>query len=242
MNIYYVSDSSLNTFYTAVYCAIKHGGCITSDKDIQLALDDRITNIEFDGEKCEKVRQAVSACDKFAEEDIALALRSGNAKKEQIILDYIKRLLSIKAPIIKRLNFNEVVEFNDLLYKINGELHRLKGLLRFAECQNGILYAPFSPDNNIVDLLACHFRKRLSNEKFVIHDISRKLATIYDGKELVTGNVGEAEIYVAEQEKEFVNLWKKYYKSINIESRPHEKQMKGSMPVRYWKFLPEKQE
>ena len=112
----------------------------------------------------------------------------------------------------------------------------------FIECENGVLYAPYSPDNNITDLLAEHFKHRLSCEKFVIHDIKRKLATIYDGNSLLTGKVGNAEIYVSEREKEFENLWKKYYKSVNIESRPHTKQMKGSMPVRYWKFLPEKQD
>ncbi len=140
------------------------------------------------------------------------------------------------------MNLDEILKFNALTYKITGELHRLKGLLRFIECENGVLYAPYSPDNNITDLLAEHFKHRLSCEKFVIHDIKRKLATIYDGNSLLTGKVGNAEIYVSEREKEFENLWKKYYKSVNIESRPHTKQMKGSMPVRYWKFLPEKQD
>lgn len=241
MNIYFLTNGNLKTFYTAVYFALTQGGKITSDKEIQLALDDKIVKIEYDRQKCEKVQNAVNCCDKFAEEDIILALRSGENDKEQKVFNYVKRLVTAKSPIKKRLSLNEVVEFNDLLYKITGELHRLKGLLRFTECNNGILYAPCSPDNNIIDLLACHFKKRLSNEKFVIHDIGRKLATIYDGNSLATGNVGEAEIYVSEREKEFVNLWKKYYKFINIESRPHEKQMKGSMPVRYWNFLPEKQ-
>ena len=49
-----------------------------------------------------------------------------------------------------------------------------------------------------------------------------------------------AEICLSEYEEYFEGLWRQYYKSVNIESRPHEKQMRGSMPVRYWKFLPEK--
>ena len=36
-------------------------------------------------------------------------------------------------------------------------------------------------------------------------------------------------------------LWREYYAAVNIAQRPHEKQMKGYMPVRYWKYLPEKQ-
>lgn len=242
MNIYYLTDNSLNCFYSAVYSAFKCGGIITSRRDIQLALGDTIIDIECDNEKFEKVRQAVENCDKYADEDIRLALRSCDINKEHKIFNYIKLLLKTKAPIIKRLNFEEVLEFKDLIYRITNELHRLKGFLRFIECENGILYAPCTPDNNIIDLLAPHFKSRLSAEKFVIHDINRKLATIYDGNDLITGCVGKAEIYVSEREKDFENLWKKYYKHINIVSRPHEKQMKGSMPVRYWKFLPEKKD
>lgn len=54
------------------------------------------------------------------------------------------------------------------------------------------------------------------------------------------GYAGEADIYLSEQEKAFESLWKKYYKAVDIKERPHENQMKRSMPVRYWKFLPEK--
>lgn len=48
-------------------------------------------------------------------------------------------------------------------------------------------------------------------------------------------------VALSEYEQGFQNLWKEYYRSVNIAQRPHEKQMKGYMPVRYWKFMPEKQ-
>ena len=79
------------------------------------------------------------------------------------------------------------------------------------------------------------------NQRFVIHDVRRKIAALYDGEQIILTSVDSAEIYLSEYEKYFEDLWKQYYKSVNIVSRPHEKQMKGYMPVRYWKFLPEKQ-
>ena len=148
--------------------------------------------------------------------------------------------MQIKFPIRKRLSLPEVIRFNDISYKVTGETHRLKGLLRFMECAGGVLYAPYSPDNNITDLLMAHFAERLKSEKFVIHDLNRKIAGMYDGREWIMGYAGEADIYLSEQEKAFESLWKKYYKAVDIKERPHEKQMKRSMPVRYWKFLPEK--
>ena len=147
-----------------------------------------------------------------------------------------------KSPIKKRLSLPEVIEFNDLVYKVTGEIHRLKGFLRFMESKSGALYAPYSPDNDITELLMPHFAERLKAEKFVIHDVKRKIAGMYDGREWIMGYAGEAEIYLSEYERAFENLWKKYYKSVNIEERPHIKQMKGYMPVRYWKYMPEKKD
>ncbi|MCD8372793.1 MAG: DUF4130 domain-containing protein, partial [Clostridia bacterium] len=74
----------------------------------------------------------------------------------------------------------------------------------------------------------------------VIHDLKRKKAALSDGREWFITGVGEAEIYLSEYEKTFEGLWKKYYASVNIKERPHERQMKGYMPVRYWKYMPEK--
>ena len=110
------------------------------------------------------------------------------------------------------------------------------------ESKDKVLYAPYSPDNNITDMLMEHFAERLKSERFVIHDVKRKIAGMYNGKEWIMNYVGEVEIYLSEYERAFENLWKKYYVAVNIKERPHEKQMKGYMPVRYWKFLPEKKQ
>lgn len=110
------------------------------------------------------------------------------------------------------------------------------------ESKDGVLYAPYSPDNDITDLIMPHFAERMKSERFVIHDTKRKFAGMYDGREWIICGVGEAEIYLSEYEQAFKNLWKKYYSAVNIKERPHEKQMKSYMPVRYWKYLPEKEQ
>ncbi len=237
----FICDGSLESFYTAVFDAYRERECvITSDNATQLSLDSEIVKVTADDEKCERVKNGIKKYDKEALSDIALTLRSCDALKEQICFGYIKKLLERKAPVKKAYNMPEVIEFNDLLHKVTTEVHHLKGFLRFMESADGVLYAPYSPDNDITDLLTAHFAERLKSERFVIHDLKRKIAGMYNGREWITGHAGEAEIYLSEYERAFETLWKKYYKSVNIESRPHEKQMKRSMPVRYWKFLPEK--
>ena len=238
----FVTDGSAASFFTAVFDAFAENNCtVSSETQVQTSLGNEIVQVDYDAEKCERVRQGIARYDKCAEEEILLVLRSCDTLKEQICFLYIKKLMQIKAPIRKRLSLPEVIKFNDLLYKITGETHRLKGLLRFMENSDGVLYAPYSPDNNITDLLMTHFAARLSSQRFVIHDLKRKIAGIYNGSEWIIGYADEPEVYLSETEKAFENLWRKYYKAVNIKERPHEKQMKGSMPMRYWKFLPEKQ-
>ena len=237
----FITDGSAQSFFTAVFDAYKDKNCIiTSDSKVQLALDNEIAQVICDMQKVERVRNGILKYDNRAEEEILLVLRSCDTHKEQIAFEYIKKLMQFKAPIRKRLSLTEVINFYDILNKVTGETHKIKGFLRFIECVGGILYAPYSPDNNITDLLMRHFAERLKSEKFIIHDINRKIAGIYNGRIWTLAYADKAEICLSENEKEFENLWKKYYKAVNIKERPHEKQMKGYMPVRYWKFLPEK--
>ena len=237
----FITDGTPSTFFTAVFDAFREKECvITSDRQVQLSFDSEVIRVGCDEQKCERVRNGIAKYDRLAEEEIALALRSCDPLKEQTAFEYIRKLMNVKAPVRKMLNAPEVIEFNDIVYKVTGETHRLKGFLRFMENSAGVLYAPYSPDNNITDLLMEHFAERLKSEKFVIHDLKRKIAGMYDGNEWIMGYAGEAEVYLSEYERTFENLWKKYYNSVNIKERPHEKQMKGYMPVRYWKFLPEK--
>ncbi len=237
----FICDGSPVCFFTAVFDAFAEKQClITSDSEIQLSLDSEVIRVETDEVKALKVKRGIEKHDSEAIYDILTALRSGDSLKEQTVFEYIQRLMERKSSVKKAYNLPEVIEFNNILYKINGEVHRLKGLLRFMESASGAFYAPYSPDNDITELLMPHFAERFKAEKFVIHDLKRKIAGMYDGREWIICYAGEAEIYLSEYEKTFETLWKKYYKSVTIKERPHEKQMKNSMPVRYWKYLPEK--
>ncbi len=237
----FICDGSSDSFFTAVFDGYNCKDCkITSDDEIQLSLDSEIVRVERDGEKSERVQAGITKYDRYAVGDILRALRSCDNLREQKAFEYVKALMAHKAPVRNAYNLTEVVLFNDILHKIGMELEHMRGFMRFVESANGTLYAPYSPDNDITELLMPHFASRLKSQKFVIHDLKRQIAGMYNGKSWILGYAGEAEVYLSEYEKSFESLWKKYYKAVNIKERPHEKQMKGYMPVRYWKFLPEK--
>lgn len=238
---YYLVDGSENCFYTAVFDAYKNKECIiTSERDVQLGLGFEVFDVVTDENKAERVKAKINALDRGAAEDISLLLKSNASLKENVAFEYIKLIISNGGAVRAMLANPTVIEMSQIRTRVYGEAHRLKGLLRFMENADGVMYAPYSPDNDITDILAVHFAARFGGRPFVIHDIKRKIAAMYDGNEIIMTYADDAEIYLSEYENYFQNLWKQYYKSVNIESRPHEKQMKGYMPVRYWKFLPEK--
>lgn len=237
----FLTDGSSDSFFTAVFDAYKERDCmITSAEEVQMSFDCELVRVVADDQKCERVQRGIAKYDKNAIGDVLLALRSCDGLKEQIALDYVRKLMERKSPVDKAYNLPEVIIFNELKNRVTTELHKMKGFLRFMESGDGIFYAPYSPDNDITELLMPHFADRFNAERFVIHDVKRKIAGIYDGNEWVMGYAGEAEIYLSEYERAFSALWKKYYRAVNIKERPHEKQMRGYMPARYWKFLPEK--
>lgn len=237
----YVCEKNPPSFFTAVFDAVRQPDCaITSDGNIQLSIDCEVIKVGEDEEKCGRVISGLAKYDREAVYDVCIVLRSGDPTKEQTAFEYIKRLIERKAPVRNAFNLPEVIEFNDLYRKVKGEAHNMKGFLRFMESEGGVLYAPYSPDNDVTELIMPHFAERFRAERFVIHDLKRKIAGMYDGHEWIIGRAGSAEVYLTEYERAFETLWKKYYKAVNISERPHNRQMRGYMPERYWKFMPEK--
>ncbi len=242
MNVY-ITDGSWEGFYTAVFLSFNQkDSIVTSDENVQLSFDSNIIKVTTNGEKCARVCAKLNKIDSKAEQEIDLLLRSCDTLKEQTAVEYIRLIVGHGTPVRTMLANPVVSETMEIINRVRSEAHNFKGFLRFMETEQGVFYAPYSPDNDVTDLIMPHFAARFQTEKFVIHDIKRKYAAIYDGNEWVTGEAGEAEIYLSQYEKSFENLWKRYYSAVNIESREHLKQMKGYMPVRYWKFLPEKKQ
>ena len=50
----------------------------------------------------------------------------------------------------------------------------------------------------------------------------------------------EATVSFSKNEDAFLSLWQNYYRTVAIKERKNTRLMKNFMPVRYWKFMPEK--
>lgn len=239
----YLTDGTEGCFYTAAFSACTDRGCIvTSARSLQLPLGAETICVQEDEEKRERVKRKLRALDARCLREIGLILRRGCDTREMTALSYLRRIVHEHGPVRDRLSEPEVLEAMTELKKVAGEAHNFTGFLRFMEGANGVFYGPFSPDNDILDLILPHFLKRFASQPFVIHDTARCKAALYNGKEcIVTQTDKKVSVALSAYEDSFQALWKEYYRSVNIAQRPHERQMKGYMPVRYWKYMPEKQ-
>ncbi len=159
-----------------------------------------------------------------------------------MICRYLKKGFSLGRELDFHLLDPDVMAVHALSKKVGRELHRLLGLTRFRLLDRGILYAPLEPDNDIIVLLAPHFAIRLPEENWIIHDVKRKKAALYNRKHWVITDLHlKGSLPLAEEERELQELWKNYFKRIAIEERKNPRLQTGNMPKKYWKYLVEKE-
>ncbi len=242
--IVFLTEKSLTGLSSALFYSfterVTPDGIFERDSIMQ-NLTDRYTVIENDNVKARRVNAALI---KYAGAEIIsylkICLLSCDDNALTAAFNYAHFTLLKKSNVAEMLSDKRVSDFYYLIKKVLNEKHRFTGFIRFKETASGVLYAPYSPDNDITELLCPHFVNRLSAVPFVIHDVKRNIAGVSDGKRFkIMKTETQAVLNLSENEREWENLWKDYYNAVNIKERRNKKQQNNLMPLRYRKFLPE---
>lgn len=162
---------------------------------------------------------------------------------------------AIDAPSSIETNFGDpvVLEFARMWKRVDWERLRLLQFVRFQKAADGTYFAAVEPEKNALPLVTEHFRDRFRDQRWLIYDIRRAYGFYHDLKEvrpvtfdeqgheghLITGMLDES--LMDNDEKLFQQLWKTYFKAICIRERLNPRKHRQDMPVRYWKYLTEKQ-
>jgi probable DNA metabolism protein len=123
--------------------------------------------------------------------------------------------------------------------KVQHEIHRMMGLLRFTPDEKGEYIAYFSPDHFILPALAEYFSARFGKTAWAIIDEKRQLYLYCQPGESAKLLRLEVTGANASSGDEWEDLWRHYHKTINNESRKNTGLQRQLMPKRYWKYLPE---
>lgn len=241
----YLTDGSFEGILTAVFEAYRNKEdpeVISSKETYQIPLISDVREIITDAGKSGRVYQAIlKKMSRESLEDLYSAYLSENTECGLYIYRYIKIGLDLGRKVHGYLQNPDVLRIHDLAFKVMTEMQRFLGILRFKKLKSGIFYACYEPDHNITMLMTDHFAERLSDEPWIIHDLKRGIFALYDTEEVVFSTGLPPFIDEACDEEEFETLWKRYFKTIAIESRYNPKLQKSFIPRRYWKHLIEKQ-
>lgn len=196
--------------------------------------------VEPDDAKSKRIEnKIVKVCGRDEIYKIRYALKSCDKQKEKKILEYLKLIFDNK-PAPEMLNEAAVIAFNDLHKRVSHEQARLAGFIRFMETQSGIYYAYITPDNDVTALLMPHFIERFNGQQFIIHDVSRNIFGLFNGKEAYVLKQDESikfDLQLTEREELVQKLFKQYYNDITIPERKNTRLKDNWMPRRYAKNM-----
>lgn len=173
-------------------------------------------------------------------ENVYCAYLSEEEGVETLILSYLKLCYRYTDNINLAKN-NDIIRAIDLAVKhVRLEAHRYNGFVRFKEIRPMLFYAQIEPDHYILPLLVEHFEKRFSDQSFMIHDIKRSKAIVYNQKEIFIQELTPEEATVLLRtpiEDPFAKLFKTYYTAATIPERINIRRRNAYMPKRYFKHL-----
>ena len=214
--------------------------------DLQLSLG-RQMHVKTDLAKSEKVAGAIEK--KISPSALRRAYRAfltAEEGKEMDVLRYV--FLGFKlGRDVDKLHGSETVRRIDVLnHKVAWETDRMLGILRFGIVQGPegreVMYAPFEPNCDLLQMLMPHFLNRFRQDPFILHDVGREKAAFADCGEWAMRPLPKdfSPVYTPD-EQQYQELWKNYFRTAAIQQRKNENLQKQFIPTRYWQYLTEMQ-
>ncbi len=155
------------------------------------------------------------------------------------VLAYARLLLEKGPAADDMLADARVKKVHGLSRAVAGEAHRFKGFVRFSELADGTLYSRIEPEHNIVGLISGHFRARLGDFDWVIHDARRGLAALHFGGRLAHAALDSALLKEDPREAGVRGLWRRYFGAAAVRERLNPDLQRRNVPLRYRRNLTE---
>lgn len=235
-NVAVLFDGSLDGFLCVVYAFYYDGirpVCIQEEHRYQRMLDTEEYYVSTDYQRAVKVQQAIKKkISSSAESNITFAFLAEDDDKYMDMFRYL--LLGFKTGALadNHLQLDYVLRVHKLARAVVREAHLLMGFCRFTKA-NEVYYCEISPVHYVLPVLAEHFRDRMMNQAWIIHDKKRKLAAVYNGSEHVITNAPDIQIEQAQVETQIKDLWLTFFNTVSIKERENPKLQKSLLPLRF---------
>jgi probable DNA metabolism protein len=242
----YIYDGSFEGLMTSVYEAYYNTTKpeeIVSTYDYTESIIHNKINIVTDEIKSDKVITAIKNKISYDTlQNVFYVYLSSIKDSDTLLYKYIRLGFSLGSVLDQHLHNDIVSSIHKIVKKVQFESHNMLGFIRFREISPNFYYSQIEPDHNILYLIAPHFSRRLSSQNWIIHDLKRGVAALYNGEDWVihTMNSLNNNLFTHEiKDSIYEKLWKEYFNTIAIKERTNPKQQSRFMPKRYWKHLTE---
>ena len=172
----------------------------------------------------------------------------------QVLFDFAVYVFQNTRTVDKDYGHPAVIGLSQWTKQVGREKHRMEAFVRFKKCKDGLFLSLVKPDFNVLPLISKHFKSRYQDQKWLIYDEQRKFGIYYDldqvhqikmnaeavDQQLHIGHSQDFSIELDDDEVLYDQLWKDYFKSVNIEARRNMKLHIQYVPKRYWRYMNEK--
>lgn len=248
----YTFEGFLTTIFDAYSNKIFPDILLREGSQLPLFYDDKMT-IATDEAKAKRVWKALQKkLSSTALSMITYCWISQEDGIENYLFRFIKKCFD--SPISIETNFadSDLLYLSRLFKRVSYESRRMLEFIRFQKAADGTFFAPIDTKYNVLPLIITHFKERFNDQPWLIYDTRREYGYYYDTinvqqvtfqnpeqLHLITGKLKEN--MMDEDELLFQKLWKTYFKSVSIKERINPRKQKQDMPIRYWKYITEKQ-
>lgn len=179
---------------------------------------------------------------------------------ELLIYHYLRQAIAARGRDLSDEYLDDTVRrVLTLSRKLGREKHRMEAFSRFEQSADGLFHVTLQPEVNVLPLLVPHFTARYTDQRWVLYDARRHYGFYHAAgqqhSQLVTDQADVvAELRraggiqrvttsaaLAEREPTFQHLWQTYYAHATIAARRNPRLHRRHLPLRYWKYLTEKQ-
>lgn len=243
-DVIYMYDGTFEGLMSAVFdCYYGHDYPydICAEKNMQTVLFCDYLRSSADPKKADRVINSIfSKISSEAFYYIYCAYLSETDGREMKIFDFLYAGYKFGASITQRMNLDSVWKLVTTAKTVASEAHLYLGFVRFKKLENGVYYSEIEPKGRVLPLLSQHFSKRFASMPFMIHDLNHAECLVYNGASLEIRETDSTPILkYSEDEKLFQDMWREFYKTIEIKERHNEKCRMTLLPKRYWRCMTE---
>lgn len=191
-----------------------------------------------------KAERVIAGIEKKAGGDIYERVWTGflscRPDKSDVIYRYIRLAMQLGTAVRQHITDERVMAMDKLASQVGRESGKLIEFVRFSRMEGGVYYAKITPEHNVIPLMMPFFAERFNIQPFLIHDVNRQMAGIYDQTDwFITSTEGFQLPDYAEDEKQYRMLWKRFYDTIAIKERINPNLRRQLMPKKYWRNITE---